>query len=218
MVFSHHCFVQHVYDEEGRRGEACEEVHEGLEWLRMADGKNDGGGVHSKDHARRWDTINNVDMLVMQPSNSKQWTKTEAGEIGIGSFWEFQWSIELVNLFWIVPWEWRIHQDMNLPWFFWWELHDRNSCSCTLKLKHQAGQSGAAPGYALSAYSLNGRFQFFLSYPLAKITVSNKTKIITEGITARKRKVAWEKPVFWVAYSPFSYVDWAEGTFLQTPY
>lgn len=33
----------------------------------MADGQNGGGGVHSKDHARRWDTINNVDMLVMQP-------------------------------------------------------------------------------------------------------------------------------------------------------
>lgn len=67
MVFSHHCLVQHVYAEEGRRDEAHEEVHKGLELLRMADRQKDGGGVHSKDHAGRWDTINNVDMLVVQP-------------------------------------------------------------------------------------------------------------------------------------------------------
>lgn len=48
-MFSHHCFVQHVYDEEERRDEAHEEVGKGLELLRIADGQNNGEGVHSKE-------------------------------------------------------------------------------------------------------------------------------------------------------------------------
>ena len=53
--------------EKERIDEAHEEVSEGLNLLGMADGQNDGRGMHSKNHTRRWNTISDVDMLVMQP-------------------------------------------------------------------------------------------------------------------------------------------------------
>ena len=141
--------------------------------------------------------------LSCSQENGQQWTKTMAEEVEIGSFREFQWPIEWVNQFWVVPWEWRIHWVMNLPWFFWWEFHDRDCCYCTPGLKYQVGTSGWHHICALSAYSLNGRFHFFPEFSLAKITVSQKTKMLPEGIIARKRQVAWEKSTFLGAYSTF---------------
>lgn len=53
--------------EKERIDEACKEVSKSLNLLGMADGQNDGKGMHSKDHTRRWTTVSDVDMLVLQP-------------------------------------------------------------------------------------------------------------------------------------------------------
>lgn len=53
--------------EKGRIDEAHREVSKSLNLLGMADGQNDGRGMHSKDHTRRWTTVSDVDMLVLQP-------------------------------------------------------------------------------------------------------------------------------------------------------
>lgn len=52
-------------------------------------------GVRSKDHARRWNIISDMDTLVAQPRKQrKHGTKAVAEEVGTGSFREFQWPVE----------------------------------------------------------------------------------------------------------------------------
>lgn len=63
MVFSHYCFVQCVCDGERKRDKAHEEISKGLKLPAMAD-PHELEGVRSKDHARRWNIISDVDTLV----------------------------------------------------------------------------------------------------------------------------------------------------------
>lgn len=62
--------------EKERIDEAREEVSESLNLLGMAGGQNDGRGMHSKDHTRRWTTTSDVDVLVLQPRNQGKQDKS----------------------------------------------------------------------------------------------------------------------------------------------
>lgn len=58
IQFSLTTVLCNMYETEKERiDEAHEEVSEGLNLLGMADVQNDGRGMHSKDHTRKWTTI-----------------------------------------------------------------------------------------------------------------------------------------------------------------
>lgn len=73
--------------------------------------------VHCKDNARRWNTVCDVNTLVIQPRQQrKQERKAVTKERGTGSFGELQWRLNDQTCSGLFPGSIRIcNTPMNLP-------------------------------------------------------------------------------------------------------